>query len=71
MSLLVEMLLKVIQDGYNRSSQDIEPQDNRDSLVEYVSVFGKLIPKLYESQLVLKIEMMDLQKMKKVQDELQ
>jgi hypothetical protein len=65
------MLLKVIQDGYNRSSQDIEPQDNRDSLVEYVSVFGKLIPRLYESQLVLKIEMMDLQKMKKVQDELQ
>jgi hypothetical protein len=31
-----------------------------------VAVFGKLIPKLYESQLVLKTEMMDLQKMKKV-----
>ncbi len=65
-NFLVDWLVKIILDGYNNSSKDIQPQDNRDSLIQYVRTFGILIPKLYESQLGLKVEMMDIQRMKKV-----
>ena len=58
-SVLTEMINKLVASGYDAACEDVEgqPQDNRDSLKELTETFGKLIPSLYDRQLNLKIEM--------------
>ena len=67
------MIGELVASGYDAAREDIEgqPQDNRDSLKEFTQTFGKLIPILYERQLNQQIEMYDMARMKKVQDDMQ